>query len=30
MSNIKFKNCEYSMSIMDKIQNLTNDTIYEI
>ena len=29
-SNIKFKNCEYSISIMDKIRHFTNDTIYEI
>ena len=29
-SNIKFKNCEYSFSIMDKIRQLTNGTIYEI
>ena len=29
-SNIKFKNCEYSLSIMDKIRCLTDNTIYEI
>ena len=29
-SNIKFKNCEYSLSIMDKIKYLTNGTIYEL
>ena len=29
-SNIKYKNCRYSSSIMKKIRNLTKNTIYEI
>ena len=29
-SNIKFKNCEYSLSIMEKLRYLTNETIYEL